>query len=378
MTQALRAAVRSTSHVVDYDVHGLVGIRLIDPSPRDVAAVSRQIGDLQGVLAHEPDITISFVGEVEVAGVLSWIEPREVGFTDEGFFLFAPGSGLKPAARMALDAVGGSFELVSRSGLAAVPLLRSLIDLSMLAKGVVALHASAFTYHGTGVLVAGWARGGKTTSLLAFTAHDAAFIGDDRVYLGAEGNRLYGLGEPIALRAWHLAELPGYRAVVGRRARSRLRLASALASLADWAGAPHRTQGVRGFASRVASAADDASIAIPSQQLFSRCPLSGKLDKAFLAIAHESADVRVERVAPEYVAERLVFSLRAERLRLLARYLAFRFAFPDKPSTLIERADELERELLLDALAKIETYTLYHPSPAPVQALREAMAPVLG
>jgi hypothetical protein len=373
----LQAAVRSEPLTVEYDIHGLVGIRLIDPSRQDVAAVSAQLGDMQGVLAREPDITIRFAHELAIEGVLSWIEPGEIGFTDDCFFLFAPGSALQPAARVALDAIDGPFELVCRSGLATVPLLRSLIDLIMLAKGVVPLHASAFTYNGKGVLVAGWARGGKTTSLVAFTGHGAAFIGDDRVYLRPEGSRLYGLGEPVALRACHLAELPGYRALVGRRARSRLRLAAALADRADWVGANHRAGGVRRFASRVASVAGDASIAIPPHRLFSRCPLRGKLDKAFLAIAHESADVRVEQVAPEYVAQRLVFSVRAERLRLLARYLAFRFAFPEKPNALIERADDLERELLVDALAQIETYTLYHPFPAPAQALREAIAPLL-
>jgi hypothetical protein len=377
MTYALQAAVHSTSQVVEYDVHGLVGIRLVDPSPRDVSAISAQIGDLQGVLPHEPDITIRFVREVGPGDALCWIEPHEVGFTEDGFFLFAPGSGAKAAARLALDMVDGSFELVCRSGLGTVPLLRSLVDLRMLAKGVIALHASAFTCNGTGVLVAGWARGGKTTSLLAFASHGADFIGDDRVYLSSEANRLYGLGEPVHLRAWHLAELPRYREVVGRRARLRLGLVSALAGLAGSAGAPDRTGGVRGFANRVASVANDASVAIPPHRLFARCPLTGRLDKAFLAIAHESADVRVEPVAPEYLAERLVFSARAERLGLMARYLAFRFAFPDQPSTLIERADELERRLLLGALAESETFALYHPFPAPVQALHEAMAPLL-
>ncbi|HMJ00411.1 MAG TPA: hypothetical protein VK488_11305 [Gaiellaceae bacterium] len=377
MTQALQTAVRSLRANVDYDVHGLVGIRLVDPSLRDVAAVSGQIGNMQGTLSRDPDITIRFVDEVP-SGALSWIEPHEVGFSDDGFFLFAPGSGQKPAARLALDAVDRPYEILCRTGLAAVPLLRPLVDLSMLAKGVIALHASAFTHNGTGVLVAGWARGGKTTSLLAFMARGAAFIGDDRVYLNPAGNRLYGLAQPVGLRAWHLAELPRYGELVRWRERSRLRFSSALGRLATSVSAADRIGATHGLARRVASFADDASVAIAPDRLFGSYPLTGKLDRAFLAIAHQGADVRVEPIEPERLADRLVFSLGAERLPMLAHYLRYRFAFPERSSALIERANEIERKILLEAFAESETYALYHPFPAPVRALYDAMAPIVG
>ena len=37
---------------LDYDVHGLVGIRLVDPSPTDAAAVARQLGPLESPLSR--------------------------------------------------------------------------------------------------------------------------------------------------------------------------------------------------------------------------------------------------------------------------------------------------------------------------------------
>ena len=56
--------MRTTEQVqqqVDYDLHGLAGIRLIDASAGDVAAVTRQLGPIQASLTREPDIIIRFV-----------------------------------------------------------------------------------------------------------------------------------------------------------------------------------------------------------------------------------------------------------------------------------------------------------------------------
>jgi hypothetical protein len=374
---ARHSKARSSPSVVDYDIHGLVGIRLIDPSPKDVSGVSARVGPGR-TLTREPDLTIRFVDEVRPGGPVQWIEPLEIGFTDEGFFLFTGSSGPGPVARLRLDASTRGWEMHCRSGLRTVPLLLPLVDLIMWMKGVFGLHASAFTYKGTGVLVAGWARSGKTTSLLAFMAQGASYIGDDRVYLRVGENDLYGLGQPIALRDSHLRELPRYARIVGRRGRSRLRMFAALDRVASMAAAAGRVDGARGLARRVAGVAADASLSIPPQRLFGECSFEGKLDKAFLAIAHDRPDVRVEPLDPGRFAERLIFSLRAERLRIWSFYFAFRFAFPDQLRSFIEADDNTETETLAGALELSENYALYHPFPAPVEALRDAMAPIVG
>jgi hypothetical protein len=130
-------------------------------------------------------------------------------------------------------------------------------------------------------------------------------------------------------------------------------------------------------ARRVASHADDAYVPVSPDRLFSRRRLGSKLDKAFLAIAHDDRDVLVERVDGPWLADRLVFSLHAERRRLIEHYVAFRFGFPDKRNELLEAASEIEREILLRLLADVDSYVVYHPFPAPVDALFTAMAPVL-
>ena len=88
--------------------------------------------------------------------------------------------------------------------------------------------------------------------------------------------------------------------------------------------------------------------------------------------------MRVEPIAPRHFAERLLFSIRAERLPLWRLYYAFRYAFPDQPEVFAEDSEDVEIERLARALEGTETYALYHPYPAPGQALRDALAPVLG
>jgi hypothetical protein len=88
--------------------------------------------------------------------------------------------------------------------------------------------------------------------------------------------------------------------------------------------------------------------------------------------------VRVEPVEARHLAERLLFSIRAERLPLWRLYYAFRYAFPDQAEIFDEEAEGVERERLVEALEGTETYALYHPFPVPVQTIHDALAPVLG
>jgi hypothetical protein len=197
------------------------------------------------------------------------------------------------------------------------------------------------------------------------------------VYLSRSGKHLYGLAEPISLLAWHFSEIPPYGKRLGWRARSRLRAWSTLGRVAAVASSAGRHGDRRQLAGRFAALADDAAVAMRPETLFASRPLRGTLDKALVSIPHEREDVRVESVEPAFLAERLVFALRADPLRLHQRYLAYRFAFPANSSSLIEEADELERTVLLDALAGSEAFALYHPYPAPVRALYDAMTPLV-
>ena len=53
------------SSAVDYDLHGIVGIRLLGATPQDQRAIDKQLGPIRKPLEREPDITIRFVANLE-------------------------------------------------------------------------------------------------------------------------------------------------------------------------------------------------------------------------------------------------------------------------------------------------------------------------
>src|SRR6266852_5499258 len=72
---------------VDFDLHGVVGIRLVDPTPGDIAAVRRQVGPFQGPLRRKPDITLRFVKQLAASSV-RYLGLGKKAFNDQEFFVF--------------------------------------------------------------------------------------------------------------------------------------------------------------------------------------------------------------------------------------------------------------------------------------------------
>ena len=59
-----------TPSIIDYDVHGLAGIRLVGASSADVAVVTRQLGALiQRPLRRVPEIVVQFVERLPAASI---------------------------------------------------------------------------------------------------------------------------------------------------------------------------------------------------------------------------------------------------------------------------------------------------------------------
>jgi hypothetical protein len=360
----------------DYDLHGIVGVRLVGASRGDVEAVDGQLGPIRAPLAREPDIVVRFVERLSLAGPLRLFGTGEAGFTDDSFLVLRGARKSRVRVRLPLEQAGGRCELTCESGLPAVPLLIPLVNLAALANGAVPVHAAAFVHRGTGVLVTGWAKGGKTETLLAFMAEGATYVGDEWVYVAQDGERLYGIPEPIKVWDWHLPDLPEYRARLGRGDRARLRaLAAAQGALRRGVGA--RPGSVAGRVSHLLEGQRGTNVR--PERLFGadRCSREARLDKVVFVVSEDGSDVRVEPIEPEEIARRMVFSLEHERLDFLAYYLRFRFAFPESASPVVADAERLERELLSAALAGKEAYAVYHPYPAPIPALFEALAPLL-
>jgi len=71
----------SNQHTLDFDIYGIIGVRLINPGPQDIAAVTRQLGPLQSTLSEEPDITIRFVENIPTPNI-NYLGVDFVGFTE--------------------------------------------------------------------------------------------------------------------------------------------------------------------------------------------------------------------------------------------------------------------------------------------------------
>jgi hypothetical protein len=332
---------------------------------------------LKGPLDREPDIVVSFVEPEEARDDLRLLDLDDAAFDDEAFFVLQTRGGTRLKTRVDFDGIGSGCRIVCESGVGSVPLLVPILNLVALSKGVLPVHASAFMHEDCGVLVCGWAKGGKTETLLAFMAQGARYVGDEWIYVAEDGRRLHGLPEPIKIWDWHLPELPQYQAVLARGQRARLRAATVSQRTAEGAG----RLGVpgSGVLERVGAKLErQRYVHLSPGSLFGSgaCVPEGRLDKLVFVVSREGGGVSVEPIDPLEVARRMAFSLRYERQRLLAAYLEFRFAFPDRASALVEGAAERERSLLAERLAGTDAYVALHPFPPSIPSLYEAISPL--
>ncbi len=361
---------------VDFDLHGLVGIRVETLSPPDVAAVERQLGLPRTTLAREPDIVIRFVARAPTRGRLRFLGMPDAAFDDDGFVVLQPERGGVRRIRIPFDAIGDRFEIECESGVSRVPLLVSILNLTALKHGILPLHAGAFVHRGVGVVVTGWAKGGKTETLLGFMERGADYIGDEWVYMEPSSGRVYGLPEPIRIWDWHLTDLPQYRAVIPVKVRARW---AAMRATLRASGLVSSRSSASAGSKLVSQLERSLFVRLSPSRLFGpeRCIGTGSLDRLVFVVSRDAAEVAVEQADGREIARRMIQSLQYERLRFLASYLKFRFAFPDRASELMARAEELEEQLLLQAFSATPAVTLYHPFPAPIPAMVDALATAL-
>jgi len=362
------APLPSEPKVVDFNIHGRVGIRLINPSPADAAAVAKQLGPMQLPLSQDPDITIRFVNKLPLAG-LRYVEFEGSGFTDEGFFLLK--SNKRPAkVKIDFEQIGSRCEIVCETGLRSVPLLMAILNFTLLSKDCVPLHASAFTHQGKGILLTGWSKGGKTEALLAFAQHGARYVGDEWIILSGDGEKMYGIPENIRLWEWHLDNAPKVRSQVSRQDRFLFRAI-------HWVEGLQRLAPVKLLGSALPMLRKQLNVCLKPEVIFggTQGPFEAKPEKLFLLLSDNDATVRVERADPLTIAHQMSSSVRFEQVTLMEQYLASKFADPSLKSDFIENAHKMQDIMLLRALQGKEAYTVRHPYPVSFEQLYEAMLP---
>ena len=362
---------------VDFDLHGLAGVRLVDARPADAGVVARQLGPLPQRLERDPDITIRFVDRLEPTARLHYLGAREAGWAEDGFYVLR--SRRQPAViRLPIGSVGGPCEIVAQRGAPAIPYLVAVLNVTVLANGGLPLHAGAFELDGRGILVTGWSKGGKTELLMAATRAGARYIGDEWVYLTEDGT-MHGIPEPVRLWDWQLDQLPRIRSGLGRLDRLRLR-ALPLAGRVDRAlpDAMRRTAPGRLLHRAVPVADDQRRVDLAPERLFGDLgSLTGRLDHVLFVVAAAGDTITVEPIDPDEVARRMVFSLLYERLDLAAVYLQARFAFPDLADPHLDDLEALQRGRLSAFLAGRPAHRIVHPYPVDLGAFLDAARSVL-
>ena len=365
---------------VDYDLHGLVRVRVLDAMPRDAATVSRQLGLQPAALNGEPDIVIRFVEELPVRGPLRLLGLDDAGFTKDAFLVLNGRFDSRARVQIPFQDIGRRCEIVCERGIARVPLLTSILNLTVLGKGALPLRAAAFRSNGAGVLATGWAKGGMTETLLAFMAHGAIYVGHEWVYLSADGKRVFGVPEPIRIWNWHLDSLPQYRRAVSRRGRTMLRVGSLVTRTlrrATAGGTRNRSAATRTLNRLIPLLRKRLCVDVPADRLFGRasCHPTDTPDRIFFVASQEAPEVTVRPIDPREVAQRMVFALQQEQRRLMGYYWKFRFAFPETPNRLIERSRGLQSRRLTRALGNKKVFDVRHPYPVDLVTLYDALRP---
>ena len=363
---------------VDFDIHGVVGVRLIDPSPSDLDAACILLGCPSRLPLTAPDITVQFVEDLPVRGI-RFLGTDQDAFTDNGFFLLQEGT-RRVKARIPFDRIGGPCEIVCKSRLGSVPLLIPIVSLTALKKECVPVHASAVVYNGVGILMAGWAHCGKTAALLGFASKGAEYVGEEWVLLAGNGQRMQGLVRPLELSHWHVASLPHVRSAVNLMNRCAFHGIGILDGLRKMVSGK-RTRSSLVFRSlRRASAAVEDRLrptVAPSAIFRDRIRSAGaQVEKIFLFVSHEDHRIEVEPITPLEMARRLTFLVQRELTPLLRHYAAYQFAFPSQRNELIESTAEYSFGMLTRALNGKETYIVRLPYPHVFPELYKTIQPL--
>src|SRR5437899_4754035 len=205
MTQILEQNIAHCG-AIDYDIHGLVGVRLVAPSQTNVAAVNTQIGPPSPRVLRRPDIVVRYVDRLS-AKPLRYVDLGKTASSDGGFIVFPEGEG-NGKVSIPFERIGAECEILCERSVGWIPLLIPIINLTALKKhGCAPIHASAFVYQGTGVLVTGWVKSGKSEALLAFSQYGATYVGGEWVLLSSDGNTMYGLPGTFRMWEWQRREL---------------------------------------------------------------------------------------------------------------------------------------------------------------------------
>lgn len=371
------AVPAATADIIDFSIHDIVSIRLINPAYCDQVAMAEFVGPPLAQRAVRPTIVIRFVDQLNPANLV-YLGRNATAFAGNEFYLLDDDRG-EPCVQIPFDTIGEQCEIVCRRGLGNVPLIEDIIRFALLKQGYLPLHASAVYHNGQGILVVGWTKGGKTETLLALANAGARYVGDETVYLTPDGSQMFGLALPVTLWSWHLPYTRERLPPLSRGKRVFLAAAQGLDGIHHllikrWS--PQRL--IMRLLTKFATLVNQQrKVVLAPRALFGTAIQEGpvRVDKVILALSHAADEIALRPLEPAAIAARMGHSNAYEENYFMKHYQAFCFAFPERRNEFLENALALEETLLHRALLGKECYQLVHPYPVSLDALTEVLMP---
>jgi hypothetical protein len=352
---------------LDFNLHGIVGIRLINPGSYDVKIIKKKFEIAPGNLINEPDLVITYVNDLELSD-LTFIGLTTAAYNDDGFYILSNGKedvkvkipfediGLKPV------------EIVCESGSPDIPLLNHILNFIFLSKSTLPLHATSFEFNGLGALVLGWAKGGKTESLFSFIKNGAKFVSDEVSLVSGYGTEILGFKIPICIWDWQFKEIPDFVPKINLRTKLLFNSIHIIDGINK-----HLHIGLLDKALPLLKTQLNIKV-LPSDIFDSNTILSKtSLDVIVLAMSHDSENIIVEPIAPQEIIDRMISSQEFERDYFLRYYNIFKYAFPNLRNEFLENLNDLQYSLMRKALGNKRAFIVKHPYPVSFDKLYDEM-----
>jgi hypothetical protein len=366
---------------IDYQLHGILNIRLLNATKKDQKAFEYQLGIQATSAIDEIDITIEYQNHVSGEEPLRHLVMGQAAYNSSGFFAIESQNGKQYAAKIPMQELGKPCTLICQQGIGEIPLLLFIINLHMIEKGYTPIHASAFLHEGVGVIVNGFPKGGKTSILFSFLAKSAKFVSDDWLYVDKSPS-IYGLAQAIKLSDWQLESLPDFRKQIKQSKWLSIKSVQYLDQVEQTvpdalrrgflpAKAFHRVQRYLNKKQR--------HIYVSPLDLFDTSPdeFTSQFDVLILTMSHESAEIEVQALETQIAVERLAAALQYEWLEFMEYYIQSCYAFPDKRNSTIESLTQTMGDRLQILLADRPIYAVYHPHPVALEELFAHIQPVI-
>ena len=245
-------------------------------------------------------------------------------------------------------------------------------------KNYLPLHASAFKYNGTNIVLVGWAKGGKTEALISFANNGAHYIADEWTIFSADGQQMFGIPEPIRLWDWHFQYIPG----IEKEVKSQKKILFKGIHFLDGVHRAFCGMGMRKFfpvkmlGEALPPLKRQLNIRILPEKLFDNrfCKVATP-DKLFMIMSHQEPDIRIESCNAMEIARQMLSSNEFEQIPFMEFYYAYKFAFPDRQNDFLDNLKDHMAAILMRIFDGMDAYRVRHPYPFSFHELFKTMQP---